>query len=179
MTMLGGASYLPRAMQLDLCVANARTAQLHFHDVGHTTALLKDIERQAILYSAFLHDILAGRIEGEDPHALEALTIIEDFSESANLALEALAPGAHGQPNEVQPGHERVSALIARLNDCTDIVQKLDSPEIEQQVLIYAGFLSDVVAGRITDGERTPQILENIEQFCSLVEVEVAVEMVN
>ncbi len=66
-----------------------------------------------------------------------------------------------------------VDLLIDRLDKCFSMIRSANNAELEQQALIYAGFLTDIQAGNIkSDAPEISEMVGFIEQFCQLVEVE-------
>lgn len=66
-----------------------------------------------------------------------------------------------------------INLLIDRLDKCFSLIRAAKNSELDQQALIYAAFLTDIQAGKIkSDTAEIPEMLDLIEQFCQLVEVE-------
>jgi hypothetical protein len=63
--------------------------------------------------------------------------------------------------------------LVQRLDVCWNSLG--ETSPLRPQALIYAGFLSDVVAGRIdSNGSEVGEMLQLVGEFCGLVEAEQA-----
>lgn len=65
-----------------------------------------------------------------------------------------------------------IDQLIDRLNNCFSLIRSAGNVALEQQALIYAGFLTDIQAGKIDFGAPETEMMGLIEEFCQLIETE-------
>ena len=65
-----------------------------------------------------------------------------------------------------------IDQLIDRLNNCFSLIRSAGNAALEQQALIYAGFLTDIQAGKIDFGAPEMEMTGLIEEFCQLIETE-------
>lgn len=76
----------------------------------------------------------------------------------------------------------KASSLITRLDGCFELINQARSesepgprPVLEQlneQGVIYAGFLTDMQAGRLAVSNNTVEMVKLVEAFCNLIETE-------
>lgn len=65
-----------------------------------------------------------------------------------------------------------IDRLIDRLNNGFTLIRSAGNAALEQQALIYAGFLTDIQAGKIDFGAPEMEMTDLIGEFCQLVEAE-------
>lgn len=64
----------------------------------------------------------------------------------------------------------RADLLIARVDNCFDVICSAGKATLEKQAITYAAFLTDVQAGRISMDSQVGDMLDLIEKFCTLIE---------
>lgn len=76
----------------------------------------------------------------------------------------------------------KASSLITRLDGCFELIHQAKSEseigprpildQLNEQGLVYAGFLTDVQAGRLAATSNTVEMVKLVEAFCQLIETE-------
>lgn len=77
---------------------------------------------------------------------------------------------------------KKVSSLIARLDGCFELIRQAKSEseigprpildQLNEQGVVYAGFLTDVQSGRLAATPNMVEMVKLVEAFCQLIETE-------
>ncbi|MDH0342152.1 hypothetical protein [Chromobacterium haemolyticum] len=77
----------------------------------------------------------------------------------------------------------KASSLITRLDVCFELINRAKTQmdgleprpvldDLREQGLVYAGFLTDMQAGRLATSTQTSDMVKLVEAYCQLIETE-------